>query len=324
MPRLFGIVEAFVMIACAMEPPSARAESYPSRPIHLEVGFAPGGVADIIARLYAKELTVRLGQSVIVDNLPSTYNMKPTEMVFRAAPDGYTLMQGASDMLMLPMLKKNYKYRFNRDFTPIATLASSWTIYAINSNLPIQSMKEFIEYAKANEGKVRYGSGGIGTPMHLAVELLEQQSHVSLIHVPYQSGAASLTDLLGGRIEMGSMGLASAKSVEGQNIRVIAQAGSHRHPMFPDVPTIAESGYPEAQLEYWFSLFGPAKLPADVVEVLDKALGEISADFTFQKQLTRVGMAPFFTNSETFRNYIDQETDRWQRIIPQIGLPELD
>ena len=94
--------------------------------------------------------------------------------------------------------------------------------------------------------------------------------------------------------------------------------------MFPDVPTIAESGYPEAQLEYWFSLFGPAKLPADVVEVLDKALGEISADFTFQKQLTRVGMAPFFTNSETFRNYIDQETDRWQRIIPQIGLPELD
>jgi tripartite-type tricarboxylate transporter receptor subunit TctC len=305
-------------------PLTLRAEDYPTRPIHLEVGFAPGGVADTIARLYAKELTVRMGQSVIVDNMPSAYNMKPTEMVSRATPDGYYIMLGSSDMLMLPYMKKNYRYRFDRDFTPIASLASSWTVFAVNSDLPVKTLQDFVDYAKARKGAVSYGSGGIGTPMHIAAELLEMQSHIELIHVPYQSGAASLTDLLGGRIAMSSMGLASAKSVEGANLRVLAQAGDRRHPLFPDVPTIAEAGYPDASLEYWFGLFGPAKLPSNVIHVLDATLKDISTDAAFQKLLVQVGMTADFRSSEDFGRYIQEESKRWEQLVPAIGLPQLD
>lgn len=308
----------------AANPSHARAESYPTHAIHLQVGFAAGGVADAVARLFSKELTVRLGQSVIVDNVPGIYNLKPTETVLHAAPDGYMLMQSASDMLMLPFRKKNYKYNFNRDFTPIATLASSSTVFAVNKSVPVTTLKEFVEYAKAKNGAVRYGSGGIGTPMHLAGELLQMQGDVSLIHVPYQSGASSLTDLVGGRIEMGSIGLASAKSVESQNIRVIAQTGAQRHPLFPDVPTVAEAGYPEAQIEVWFGLLGPPNLPPSVTSLLENALKEICADPALQKPLIQIGMAPFYKNSVDFRAFVDQESRRWEKLIPVIGLPELD
>ncbi len=303
---------------------NAHSETYPSRPINVLLGSGAGGVADTVARLYAKELTIRLGQSVLVNNMPSAYELRPAEIVAHAAPDGYTLVLASSAIVMLPYMKQNYRLRLQSDFTPIATLTNSWTVFAVNSGLPMDTLKNFVDYAKKRDGAVRYGSGGIGTAMHIAAELLELNSGTKMIHVPYASGAASLTDLLGGRIEMGSIGLASAKAVEGGGIRILAQAGPQRHPLLPDVPTAIEAGYPEVHLEYWFGLLGPPKMPPQVLSRLDAALKDISADDAFRRQLIGAGMIVDYRGPDEMARYVAAESDRWSKLIPAMHLPDLD
>ena len=325
MPKVkAALCGAFSLFCASVLCRSAAAQDYPTQPIHIAVGAAAGGVADIIARLYGAKLTEKLGQTVIIDNMPSAYSLRPTELVARAEPDGYNLMLGSSDLLTLPFLKKNYRFRILSDFTPVASLASSWTVFAVNASLPVTTLKDFVALARGEQGGLRYGSGGVGTPMHIASELLEQSTGVAMVHVPYQSGAQSLTDLVSGRIEMSSMGLASAKSVEAGKIKVIAQVGETRHPLFPDVPTAIEAGYPDVHLQFWFGLFGPPKMPAPILKRLDEALASISNDEAFRKQLVQFGAAADFRDHDTFVKEIEAENERWRRLIPAMNLPALD
>ena len=175
----------------------------------------------------------------------------------RATPDGYTLMIATSEAAMLPFLKKSYRYDPVKDFTPIALMVTSWTVFAVNPNVPAKTLPELIGYAKANPGKLRYGSGGVGGVLHIAVEMLKLATGTDIVHVPYRSGAQAATDTISGQIDLVSMGLASARVAEGGKLRVLAQTGPSRHPMFPDVPTTAELGLPEVRMETWFGLTAP-------------------------------------------------------------------
>src|SRR5271170_7852630 len=200
---------------------SAAADDYPSRPIHLIITSPAGSLVDVIGRLVGEGLSQRLGQPVVVDNRPGGMTQLGTDVLVHADPDGYTLMIGPSELTMLPYLKKNYPYNPTTDIAPVALVTTSWTVFAIYPGLPVQTLPEFIAYAKANPGKLRYGSGGVGGALHIAVEELKLKTGIDLIHVPYRGGGQAATDDMAGQIDMVSLGLSSARIAEGGKLLIL-------------------------------------------------------------------------------------------------------
>lgn len=318
--RKLSVVLAWAFgIVCSYPLPSA-AQDYPSRPVRVLVGYAAGGVVDSIARLYAEELSRRLGQPFVIDNLPGAFMQRPSEAVMRAPPDGYTLMVGTDEMVMWPYLKSDYKFRLPGDFSPIAPMAKTWTVFAIKAGLSAKSFPDFIEYAKQNPGMIRYGSSGTGGVLHVAVELLKLKTGLDLVHVPYRSGAQSVTDLLAGQIEMNSMGLASARALDPARAHAIAQTGPRRHPMLAEVPTTAELGLPDIRIEPWFFLVGPANMPASIVNKLNAELAAIAGTESFRHKLEQIGFVADSANPKEFVARLQSESDRWKQLIPAMGL----
>lgn len=244
---------------------AGQAEDYPSRPIRLIITTPAGSLVDVLGRLFAQDLSDRLGQTIVVDNRPGAMTQIGADALNRASPDGYTLMIVTSEATMLPFLKKSYRYDPVKDFTPIALLATSWTVFAVNPKVPANTLAELIAYSKANPGRVRYGSGGVGGALHIAVEMLRLKTGADLVHVPYRGGGQAASDAVAGQIEMVSLGLASARVAEGGALRVLAQTGPRRHPMFADVPTTAELGMPDVRMDTWFGLLAPPHTPEPIV-----------------------------------------------------------
>jgi len=208
MPRrnTIGLLCAAAALMLLGGPRSARAEDYPSRPIHLIVTSPAGSLVDVLGRLYAGEMSARLGQPIVVDNRSGAMTQVGTEVLTHADPDGYTLMIGPNELTMLPFLKKDYRYDPTRDITPVALITRSWTVFAIYPGLPQQTLPEFIAYAKANPGKLHYGSGGVGGALHIAVEMLRLKTGIDLIHVPYRGGEQAATDAMAGADRDGVVG----------------------------------------------------------------------------------------------------------------------
>jgi tripartite-type tricarboxylate transporter receptor subunit TctC len=305
-------------------PHSAHGDDYPSRPIHLIVTSPPGSLVDVFGRLYAEEMSVRLGQPIVVDNRVGAMTQVGTEVLTRADPDGYTLMIGPSELVMLPFLKKNYPIDPVRDIKPVALIGTSWTVFAIYPGLPIKTLPEFIAYAKANPGKLRYGSGGVGGALHIAVEMLKLKTGIDIIHVPYRGGEQVATDAMAGQIDMASLGLSTARMAEGGKLRILAQTGPERHPLFPDVPTTAELGLPEVRMDTWFGLIAPPKTPDGIVERLDRATADIEQDRKFRDSLARIGCALAYKSHAEFAAFIADDLKKWQKLIPALGIPLID
>jgi len=301
----------------------ARADDYPSKPVKLIVTTPPGGLVDILGRLLAQALGPRLGQTVIVENRSGATTQLGAEVVVHAPPDGYTLLIGTSELTMLPALKRHVPYDLLRDFTPVALVASSWTVFAINPKLPPRTLPEFIAYAKAHPGQIHYGSNGVGGSLHIAVELLQMQAGVKLVHIPYRGGAQAAADAMAGQIEMVSMGLASTRGTEGR-LRFLAQTGPNRHPMLPDVPTTAELGLPDVRMETWFGVIGPRGLPQPVVAALAGAIEPVLRDDGFRKKLFDIGCQTAWKSPHDFATFIGEESRKWAKIIPAIGLAPED
>ena len=278
----------------------------------------------MIGRLYAQHLSERLGQPVVVDNRPGAMTQLATDVLVHADPDGYTLMLGTSELVMLPFLKKDYPFNPTRDITPVSLVTTSWTLFAIYPGLPVQTLPEFIDYAKARPGKLRYGSGGVGGALHIAVELLKLKTGIDMIHVPYRGGEQEATDAMAGQIEMASMGLASGRVAAGGKLRLLAQTGPVRHPLYPDVPTTAEYGLPEVRMDTWFSLVAPPKTPAAVVERLDRATAAIEQEQGFRDGLAKIGCAPAYKSHTDFAAFIADEVTKWQKLIPVLGIPQIE
>ncbi len=326
MPRrkAIGLLCLAAALVLLLAPRAAAADDYPTRPIHLIITTPAGSLVDVLGRLLAEGLGQRLGQPIVVDNRPGGMTQLGTDVLLHADPDGYTLMIGPSELTMLPFLKKNYPYDPTRDVVPVALVTTSWTVFAIYPGLPVQTLPQFIDYAKARPGKLRYGSGGVGGALHIAVEMLKLRTGIDIIHVPYRGGEQAATDTMSGQNEMVSMGLASARVAAGGKLRILAQTGPSRHPLFPDVPTTAEYGLPEVRMDTWFGLVAPPKTPAAIVSRLDRATAEVVQQQSFRDSLAGIGCAPAYLPHGEFAAYIAGDLKKWQKLIPAMGIPQIE
>jgi tripartite-type tricarboxylate transporter receptor subunit TctC len=308
----------------ALWPLATHAQDYPNRPIRLLIHTPAGSLVDVLGRIIAQDLTERLGQSFVADNRPGAVTQIAVEQLVRAPADGYTLMINSSEATMMPFLKKSYKYDPIKDFTPIALVVTSWTVFATNPQVPVKTLPELVAFSKSHPGGVRYGSGGTGGVLHIAVEMLKLRSGGNFVHVPYRGGAQAATDAISGQIEMVSMGLASTRVAEGGKLRVLAQTGPSRHPILPDVPTTTEAGLPDVRMETWFGLAGPPNMPKEIVERINRELAVIVKQAAFRDRLSKLGLAVDYKPPTEFIAFIAEDTKKWQQLIPAMGIPQVD
>jgi tripartite-type tricarboxylate transporter receptor subunit TctC len=302
----------------------AQADEYPSHPIRLLIHTPAGSLVDVLGRIIGQELGERLGQPVVADNRPGAASMIAVEQLVRAPADGYTLLINAPEATMLPVLKRSYHYGPIKDFTPIALVVTSWTVFAINPKVPANTLPELIAYSKSHPGGVRYGSGGVGGALHIVVEMLRKQTGGNFVHVPYRGGAQAATDAVSGQIEMVSMGLASTRVAEGGKLRILAQTGPRRHPILPDVPTTTELGLPDVRMDTWFGLVGPPGMPPAIVERLNRELALIVKQKEFQDKLTKVGLAVDYRPGSEFKSYLVDQAKKWRELLPTLQIPVAD
>src|SRR6476619_7230813 len=266
-----------LLLATALSafPVAAAAQDYPSRPIKLLIHTPAGSLVDVLGRLVGQELGDRLGQSVIIDNRVGGATIIAVEQLKNSPPDGYTLMINTSEATMLPFLKKSYRTDPIEDFTPIALVVTSWTVFAVNPKVPANTLPELVAYSKSHP--VRYGSGGTGGALHIAGEMLKLKSGGNFVHVPYRGGAQAATDAISGQIEMVSMGLANTRVAESGQLKILPKTGPGRNPMLRMVP--------------WFGLASPSGMPKEVVARINKELAVIVHQPAFLDKLSKLGMA---------------------------------
>jgi tripartite-type tricarboxylate transporter receptor subunit TctC len=298
-------------------PGVAGAQSYPSQTIRVVVPFAPGGTSEIVARAVAHELTNSLGVSVIVDNRAGGAGTIAMSEVAKAAPDGYTLILGHVGTLAVnPYAMERQPYDVDKDFVPIALLAKVPNIFVLNADVPAKDFKEFVALAKKNPGKLNYGSAGNGSAGHLAFEYLKYVAGIDVVHVPYRGTGPQLQDLLGGRLEAASAGTpALMPHIKSGKLRPIAVGTPERIPALPDVPTVAELGYPGFETSQWYGIIGPAGIPKDVVAKLsveiDKALKTSAITSRFANDDAKAGGG----TPADFAVLIKAEQDRWSKVV---------
>lgn len=303
-------------------PAAAVAQDYPTRPIKLLIHTPAGSLVDVLGRLVGQELSDRLGQSLIIDNRVGGATIIAVEQLKNSPPDGYTLMINTSEATMLPFLKKSYRTDPIEDFTPIALVVTSWTVFAVNPKVPANTLQELVAYSKSHP--VRYGSGGTGGVLHIAGEMLKLKSGGNFVHVPYRGGAQAATDAISGQIEMVSMGLASTRVADSGQLKILAQAGPSRHPMLPEVPTTAEAGMPEVRMDTWFGLVGPPGMPKEIVARINRELAAIVKEPAFQDKLAKLGLAVDYRPDAAFISFMADDTKKWRELIPAMGIPQVD
>jgi tripartite-type tricarboxylate transporter receptor subunit TctC len=318
--RILARALAAALLAAPLLSASVVAQDYPTRSIRLVAPTGAGGTSDSLARFIGLKLSERLRQSVVIENRPGARTMIGNELVANAPPDGYTLLWGASDMTMLPLLLKSAaRFDATSNLTPIAMVVSTWGAYGINPKLPANSLPEFVTYAKANPGMVRYGTNGTGGSLHVAVKLLEIAAGIEMVHVPYKATVQVAMDVMSGEIDMASLALSTAATNQGR-IRILAQTAPKRSPTLPDVPTTAEVGLPQLSLAYWFGLFAPPGTRTAIVNLIANELKATLDDDSVQKGLAARGADVTFLMPHEFTKLVDEEKKKWLQLVPAMGL----
>ncbi|HEY1805173.1 MAG TPA: tripartite tricarboxylate transporter substrate binding protein [Terracidiphilus sp.] len=298
---------------------SALAETYPSRPIHLIVGFAAGGAMDVNARLMGQWLSERLGRQFIIENRTGAGGNVATEAVVRASPDGYTLLTCGTANAVNASLYAKLDFNFIRDIAPVAGLVRLPLVLIVHPSVPTKTAAELIAYAKANPGKLNFGSSGIGTSEHLALEEFKMMTGVNVIHVPFRGGAPALTALLGGQVQaqfaVGSTGLAGIKA----GMRPLAVTTATRWAALPDVPTLGET-VPDYDVSVWYGVGAPRNTPAPIIEKLNKEINAGFADPRLKARLSDLGGTPFAGSSDEFGKFIADETENWGKVIKEANI----
>ena len=269
-----------VAAATALAASGAAAQDFPNKPITWVVGFSPGGISDQGARMVAKTFGEKIGQPIIVENKPGAGSIVAAESVAQSKPDGYTVLYASNGMMAAnKSLYKKLSYDPLTSFTLIHGMGSSPMVVVVPENSPFKTLKDLIEHAKKNPGKLTFASVGNGTAAHLAPELLSKQAGIKMVHVPYKGSAPGMTDLLAGRIDlMFDYSIVVKPQIDGGKLRALAQTGPKRMVSHPDVPTLAELGFPQAQFAAWATLVGPAGMPQPIVDKLAKAFNEALKD----------------------------------------------
>jgi tripartite-type tricarboxylate transporter receptor subunit TctC len=293
--------------------PLARAETYPSRPVRVIVGFPAGSASDVVARLTGQALSERLGQQFVIEDHPGAGTNLATEAVVRAAPDGYTLLLSTSTNAVNATLYRHLNFNFVRDIVPVATIDQTPYVMEVTLSLPPKTLSEFIAYAKAHPGKINMASNGIGSGPHVAGELFKMMAGVDLVHVPYTGNV--YPDLIGGQVQvMFSPIPASIGFVRAGQLRPLAVGTAKRLTILPDVPTVAEF-VPGYEASGWHGIGAPASTPAEIVNKLNAEIGALLADATFKRRLADLGGLQMAMSPAEFGKFTAAEIDKWAKVI---------
>jgi len=318
--RLLSTICALLLCA-AFSAPAIAADTYPTRPIKIIVPWPAGGVADFLARIAADGLSQKLGQPVIVDNRAGAGTNIGSEFVAKASPDGYTLLLASSNNAVNMTLYGKMPYDTVKDFSPISLLAIVPNILVVNPKVPVHSVKELIDLAKANPNKVTYASAGNGSPAHLAAEKFKQLAHVEMLNVPYKGSAPAVTDLIRGHVDVMFTNIpASLGSIKAGQLRAIAIGSKTRSSALPELPTIAESGVPNYEAVAWYGLEAPAGTPREIIEKLQGVLVQTMKSPDTMQHLVQEGTEPVISSPDALADRIRTDVITYRNLIQTTGI----
>jgi tripartite-type tricarboxylate transporter receptor subunit TctC len=318
--KLLPTVAAALVVTLAVPITASAQTDYPDKPIRLVVPFPPGSGTDIVGRLIGQRMSANLGQPVIVDNRPGASTIVGTDIVAKSAPDGYTLIMASNNHAMNPSLFKG-KLPFDpvKDFTAIAEVAKLPFILVVNPKLPVKNLGQLI--ALARTGGLTYASTGNGTPPHVAGEMLKREAKVDITHVPYRGSSAAVTDVVSGQVSMMFVNVPSALSlVRAGKLRALAVGTSMRIAMMPELPTVAELGFPGFDVSLWMGLLAPAGVPDSIVKKLNMEIARVLRDPTIDRRLEEQGAVSAYRPQEPFGRFLAEETKRLGEIATEVGL----
>jgi len=300
----------------------AHAQAYPAKPIRIVVAYTPAGATDILARTVGQKLTEAWGQPVIIDNRPGANGNIGTEYAAKTTPDGYTLlMVTAGTHGINPSLYRKIGFDAVKDFAPVSLVAMVPNIFVVNNAAPAKDLKEFIAYAKANPGKLNYGSPGNGSTAHLSMELFKSMTGVQMQHIPYKGSAGVLADLIGGQIVATMDNMPPyVPQVKAGKIRALAVSPTRRSPALPDVPTVAEAGVPGYDSDAWFGLVAPAHTPKDIVNKLSRETARVLKLPDVSARLAELGAEPVGDTPEQFATHMKSEIAKWAKVIKEANV----
>jgi len=298
----------------------AQAQTYPTRSVHLLVGFAAGGPSDIGARLIGQALSGRLGQPFVIENRPGAATNLATEEVVRATPDGYTLLEINTANAVNVSLYDNLSFNFMRDIAPVASTVRGGAVMVVNPSVPAKTIPEFIAFAKANPGKLNLGSGGLGGPAYLRGELFKAMTGIDLVHVPYRGVEPALVALLGGQVQVvfaAAPGLIDY--IRSGKLRPLGVTSATRMKILPDVPPIGDF-VPGYEVSTWDGIGAPANTPPEIIAILNKQVNAVLADATFRERLADLGLEPFASSPADFAKLIAEDTEKWGKVVRAAGI----
>ena len=316
MKKLFCLL-AFV--PCLV--PLVHAQNYPARPLRLIVPTAPGGGTDFTGRLVAAKLSETMGQQVVVENRGGGGGSVGADNAAKATADGYTLLLGSiATHAVNPALYKKLPYDHLKDFASVSLIGTVPNALVVHPSLPVKSMQEFITYAKANPGKINYGSSGVGSPPHLSMELLRSMTGINLVHVPYKGAGPALADLLGGQVQAMCTSIAGLINfVKSGRVRALGVTTAKRNPQLPDVPTIVESGVPGYEVTIWYAVFAPVATPKAIVDKLNAEMVKALNSSEMKERMALQGMDPAPSTPAELTAFVKVETAKWAKAAKDSG-----
>jgi tripartite-type tricarboxylate transporter receptor subunit TctC len=322
-PALLRTARRFLLAACVGAAPLLAADlsKYPERPIRLIVPQAPGSSSDTIARIVATELSRQIGQQIVVDNRPGGALLIGMELTARAVPDGYTIGYAPIGALVIsPNLVPKVPFDIRRDFAPIAQTANGHMLLASSQSGPFKSVREVIDFAKQNPGKLSNASSGNGTPGHVGFELFKAMTGTQIVHIPYKGGAAGITDLISGQVQLMMEGMNSiTPHAKAGRVRSLAVSGARRSDALPDVPTISESGVPGYAASTWNGIVGPAGMPKAAITKLNVEINKALNSAVVRERFAAIGAEPAPVSPEQFRAFIASEDLKWRDVVKRSG-----
>jgi tripartite-type tricarboxylate transporter receptor subunit TctC len=315
------MLAACALLAAPFALPTAYAQKFPDKPVRFIVPFPPGGGNDILARALAPRLADFLGQPVIIDNRAGAGGNIGTEAAAKAPPDGYTIVIASNQVTINPWLFAKLPFDIEKDFAPVALVASVPMVLAVHPSVAAQNVRELIALAKAGPGKLNHSTPGSGTPQHIAFEVFNHAAGVQITHVPYKGTTPAIADLLGGQVQAAIGTLASLEQhVKAGKLRALGVTTPKRSAAMPNVPTIAEAALPGFEVPLWYSILAPAGTPKDVVTRLSAEIARTLAAPDIRERLTGQGFEVSYLNAEQMAELIRRDTARWQKTVKDIGL----
>ena len=297
------------------------AQNYPVRPLRLVVPYAAGGSTDVLARIIGQKLTESFGQAVVIDNRTGAGTLIATEIVAHAAPDGYTLLMATPPLVVAEALYRTVPFDFARDFAAVTNVAATSNVLVVHPSVQVQSARELIALAKAQPGRITYGSSGIGGASHLAVALFASMAGVELLHVPYKGGALAVTDLLGGRLSLMFAYLTTVQPhIKSGRVRALAIGTAQRSLAAPDLPTVAEAGVAGYEANNWNGVVAPAKTPRTIIDLLQREIHRIVGATELHARLLQSAFEPVADTPDAFRRYLESERVKWSRVVREAGI----